>query len=166
MNEPSTDSPDRKLFCSFWLGEQWFGIDALLVKEVSAQAAFTPIPLAPAAVRGYVNLRGQLYLALDMRGLLGLPAASPQTEGHLIVFKPAAGESFAVYVDRIGHIVEVEEGQIDQPKDEDGESGTLISFELRFAGLISGVAKLDTGLMTVVDPHRFLPALLHGTNVS
>jgi purine-binding chemotaxis protein CheW len=165
MNEPVRNSPDARLYCSFWLGDHWFGIDALSVREVSTQTAFTPIPLAPAAVRGYVNLRGQLHLALDMRELLGMPSAGCRSDGHLIVFKQTIGDSFAVYVDRIGDIVAVRESQIDRPKDDEGEPDAPASAEPRSTGLISGVAKLDTGLMTVVDPRRFLPALAQGANV-
>ncbi len=159
------DSPDIRLYCSFWLGEHWFGIDALSVREVSAQAVFTPIPFAPASVRGFVNLRGQLYLVLNMRGLLGMLPSASATEGHLIVFKPTAGESFAVYVDRIGDIVEVRDGQIDRPRENGGELEALASSEPPAAGLTSGVVKLDSGLMTIVDPRRFLPALLERVTV-
>lgn len=165
MNKTTTDSPDIRLYCSFWLGEHWFGIDALAVREVSAQAVFTPIPFAPASVRGFVNLRGQLYLVLNMRGLLGMLSSASTTEGHLIVFKPAVGESFAVYVDRIGDIVEVRDDQIDRPRGDAQESDDLVVSEVRAIGLISGVAKLDAGLLTIVDPRRFLPALMERVTV-
>lgn len=63
----------------------------------------TPLPLAPPAVRGLLNLRGRIVPAVDLRAVLGLPApeaAAPA--GHLVVFD---GDSpVSLLVDAIGDV--------------------------------------------------------------
>ena len=51
-----------------------FGVDILDVKEVTAETAYTRVAHAPDEVLGLVNIRGHIYLALDLRRLLGMPA--------------------------------------------------------------------------------------------
>ena len=80
MNESS------QLYCTFRSADQWFGVPIHDVKEVTTQTTCTRIPHAPEEVAGYVNIRGHIFLALDLRRLLGLDAIST-TEDRLIIFK-------------------------------------------------------------------------------
>ena len=73
-----------RLFCTFRLGERLFGVDVLAVKEVNREMTFTAVPHAPAAVRGFANLRGQIHLVLDLRQLLGLPPAVVGPDSRLV----------------------------------------------------------------------------------
>ncbi len=149
------------LYCSFWVGERQFGVPVLLVKEVHAATAITPIPGAPPAVRGYVNLRGNLYLVLDPGELLTGDSAAVAVNGDFIVFKAEAGETFAIQTDRVGDIVAIYGEQIDVPKAESGRSS-----EGQRGGerLITGHAKLDHTLMTLVEPRELLSAVFQGSH--
>jgi purine-binding chemotaxis protein CheW len=142
------------LYCTFRVGDALFGVDILLVKEVTTQTAFTPVPHAPAVVCGYVNLRGQLHLVLDARRLLGLGDAPPPPEARLILFKPAAGEAFGVLVDGVGDVVAVEPARVEAWQPEDAADGGA-----RASGMVRGAAKLDGDLVVLVDPRKFLDAV-------
>ncbi|MGE0758773.1 MAG: chemotaxis protein CheW [Pirellulaceae bacterium] len=146
---------EGNVYCTFCLGERWFGVDARWVKEISTQSAFTPILHAPAVVQGFVNLRGHLFLVLNLRDLLAPEAIPHAGPGQLIVFKPAAGESFALYVDRVGDIAHFPAEDMDVSRSEEDVavrqgSGT------RLVELVAGVAKRSEGLVTIVDPRQFL----------
>ena len=151
LAEPTTAAP--ALYCTFWIGERQFGVPAVLVKEVHAPTATTPIPGTPPAVRGYVNLRGNLYLLVDPGELLTGDARPAAADGDFIVFKATAGENFAIQTDRVGDIVAVRGEQIAMPKAAQARAqhGT--------ERLIVGHAKLEHTLLTLVEPCELLAAV-------
>ena len=147
------------LFCTFGLAEYLFGVNVLDVKEVNPETAFTPIPHAPPEVRGYVNLRGQIHLVLDLRLLLGLERAEATSESLLVIFKPAVGDAFGVVVDRIGDIVPVEADQVEDWR-ASAKGPAAEGPRLRHAGdLIAGIAKLAGELLILLEPRQFLKAV-------
>src|SRR5262249_14816852 len=60
-------------FCTFYLGDQYLGLDVLRVQEIIRYQEMTHVPLAHAVVRGLINLRGQIVTAIDLRRRLDLP---------------------------------------------------------------------------------------------
>lgn len=157
MPDDRSNENNAELFCSFWLGEHCFGVPSTAVSQVHAPAPLTCIPGAPTAVQGYVNLRGQLYLVLDPGELLlqrPLPAGQ---EAELIVFRAAIGEAFAIAVERVGDMLTIPGTQIHTPG---GRTGDVdYSSDARLTeSLIAGHARLAAFLVTLVEPHKLLPA--------
>jgi purine-binding chemotaxis protein CheW len=142
--------------CTFWLGSDWFGVDARLVERVTQAPARTPVPLAPDVVWGCVNLRGQIHLIVDLRSRLGANSApAPEGQPALIVLRPAVGERLGIVADRIGRIVNVTPAELDG-----AVCGALARDEGdRQAALALGVARLEEGLLTLLDPKQ-IPRLL------
>ena len=62
--------------CAFWLGEHCYGLQTALVGEVVTVDALTPVPLAPAPVRGLFNLRGAPVALVDLAQVLELGEAT------------------------------------------------------------------------------------------
>ncbi|HYQ01845.1 MAG TPA: chemotaxis protein CheW [Polyangiaceae bacterium] len=58
--------------CTFWLGERCFALDTRLVGEVVTIEDKIPVPLAPPAVRGIFNLRGEPVPLVSFAELLGI----------------------------------------------------------------------------------------------
>ena len=65
-------TPPRQL-CTFRLDDLSFGVPVEQVQEVLRCQPMTRVPLAPAVVRGLINLRGQIVTAFDLHRRLGLP---------------------------------------------------------------------------------------------
>lgn len=147
--EKRSNEAHTGLYCTFRLAEHLFGVPILDVKEVNAATDFTPIPHAPAEVRGYVNLRGSIFLVLDLRLLLGLERDEVTADSRLVLFKPAVGESFAVLVGSIGDIARLDGDRIERDRPRDNLRGNLIV----------GVGKLDDELLILLEPRRFLKAI-------
>ncbi len=151
-----------KQFCTFWLSGHLYGVDILDVKEVNPEAAFTEIFHAPREVKGFVNIRGQIHLILDLRRILGLKDRPVDEKSRLVLFKPGVGESFGVLVDRISDVIEIDEGLI--------ESGGLVHEEA-LAGddraeadeLISGVCRLEQTLLLLINARNLLKHVEHVT---
>lgn len=150
-------APDAEsLFCTFWLSGSLFGIDILDVKEINTETDFTAIPQAPPEVRGYVNLRGEIYLVLDLRRLLGQEAAEIGPESRLVIFKPAVGDAFGVLVDRIGDIVPIAANQIEAWRPEEQEAVEVPGNPARTWGLVAGIGKLPGQLVVLLQARRLL----------
>ncbi|WP_336924003.1 chemotaxis protein CheW [Aquipuribacter sp. SD81] len=94
---------DTVQYCTFWVDDLYLGIDALTVQEVLRNPGLTPVPLAPPAVRGLINLRGQIVTALDLGARLG---RTPTERRMNVVVRTAEG-SVSLLVDRIADVVEV-----------------------------------------------------------
>lgn len=150
------------LYCSFWLGDLCFAVPSTAVREVHAAAPLTPVPGAPSAVRGYVNLRGQLFLVLDPSELLlGAPSSAGQI-AELIVFRPEVGEAFAISVGQVGEMLPIAQAQIHVPKARTDDVDLSVAAQ-RSECLIVGHATLDSLLVTLVEPQRLLPAAFADT---
>lgn len=140
------------LYCTFRSAGHWFGAPIDDVKEVTTETTCARIPHAPLEVAGYVNMRGHIFLALDLRRLLGLDASS--VENRLVLFKPSVGPSFGILVDEIGDITAVAASQIE----EFSATATQLAAgnPIRRVDLIAKVCRCPTELLLVLEPRRFL----------
>jgi purine-binding chemotaxis protein CheW len=131
-------------FCTFFLDGLYFGIEILDVQEVIRYQQMTRVPLAPPVVRGLINLRGQVVVALDLRKRLGL---KDRPDGQLPMNVVVHGDDGAVslLVDDVGDVLEVSEEAFEPPPPTlQGVARTLIR----------GAYKLDGRLLLVLDGRR------------
>jgi purine-binding chemotaxis protein CheW len=135
-------------FCTFRLEERLFGLDVRWVKEVAVPPPITPIAHAPDSVHGYVNLRGQIHLVIDLKILLGFAPTKVQPDTRIVLFKSALGDPFGVLVDRIGDIVQLRLDQIEDQRPEESRDGDN--------PLTCGIGKLDGELLILLDASRLL----------
>jgi purine-binding chemotaxis protein CheW len=131
-------------YATFEVADQLFGVDVADVQEVLRFGEYTRVPLAPAAIGGLFNLRGQVIAAVDLRVQLGLPEQD-LSEPAMNVIVRVDGEAVSLLVDRIGEVVELAEESIERTPD------TLIGPTRE---LIAGTFKLDDRLMLALDVTR------------
>ena len=80
-----------RLCVRFKLGDQSFGLPLSEVREIVHARAIAGVPLAPAAVRGLLSMRGRVITLLDPAALLGLPlppARRPTDQLGLLLAAP------------------------------------------------------------------------------
>ncbi len=130
--------------CAVSLDGHWFGIEVERVQEVLRPQPITRVPLAPPAIRGLVNLRGQIVTALDVRVVMGLP---PLAGEPMHVILRSAGEHVSLLVDRVGDILAVEDHAFEAPPE------TLTGGA---RALIRGAYKLPDRLLLLLDIDRLL----------
>jgi purine-binding chemotaxis protein CheW len=126
---------------TFHLGTGLYGVDVQRVREVVRRQQTTTVPLAPPAVAGLINLRGQVVTTVDLRERLDLPPAPPQEDPMLVVVL-VDGESIALLVDRIGGVIDVSEENFEPPPD-------TLTGPVR--DVILGAYKLDQALLLRLD---------------
>jgi len=131
-------------YSTFYVGGLFFGIDVLQVQEVLRYQEMTRVPLAPAAVEGLINLRGQIVTAIDMRRRLQQP---PRAEGETPMNMVIRTEDGAVslLVDEIGDVIEVDP-ETYEPSPENVDPVVK--------DLLRGVHKLDGRLLLLLDTEK------------
>jgi purine-binding chemotaxis protein CheW len=120
-------------FCTFLLDRYYFGVDVRKVQEIIRYQEMTRVPLAPAVVRGLINLRGQIVTAIDLRRRLDLPDRPADLPPVNVVVSSPDG-AICLLVDEIGDVITVSEETFERPPD---------SLRSRARELIRGAYKLD-----------------------
>jgi purine-binding chemotaxis protein CheW len=133
-------------FVSFRLGTQWLGVPVVRVQEVLASQTIFPVPLAPAEVAGFLNLRGQIVTVIDVGHRLGLPARRPEEGGMNIVVR-VEDELFSLLVDEVGDVVEAGVTELESLPP------TLTA---RWRAFCESVIRLPSGLLVVMSIDRTL----------
>jgi len=131
----------KKQMATFRLDALLFGIEVERVQEVIRAQTPTLVPLAPAAVAGLLNLRGQIVTAIDLRRALGLGPRIRDADSMNVVVR-SADEVVGLVVDEIGDVVEVTDEWFEVPPETLTRQGSE---------LVRGVYKLNGVLLLVLD---------------
>jgi purine-binding chemotaxis protein CheW len=126
--------PATSQLATFWLDGDLYGVEVEHVQEVLRSQSITRVPLAPPAVAGLINLRGQVVTAIELRERLGRPARPAGTEAVVIVVR-LHGEAVSLLVDSIADVVDVDLRDFEAPPDTlDGAARDLIRGAYKLAG--------------------------------
>jgi purine-binding chemotaxis protein CheW len=128
-------------FCTFFLEDQFFGVPVEQVQEVIRYQEMTRVPLVPPVIRGLINLRGQIVMAIDLRRRLRI---TERPEGMLlvnVVVRTPDGP-VSLLVDSIGDVVEVDEKTFEDPPH---------TLDLNMRMFIMGIHKLKENLLHVLN---------------
>jgi len=136
----------RKQFSTFLVDGLLFGVAVEKVQEVIRYQEMTRVPLAPAVVKGLINLRGQIVTAIDLRRRLGLRERPDSDLPMNVVIRHNDG-AVSFLVDEIGDVLEVEEESFELAP------GT-VALEAR--ELIQGVYKLKNTILIVLHTDKVL----------
>ena len=133
---------EAKQYCSFSVADCCFGVDVQAVQEVIRYQEMTRVPLAPAAVTGLINLRGQIVTAIDLRRRLGLGDRPAGTLPMNVVIRTAEDGAVSLLVDEIGDVLQPGADTYEPPP------GILTGPTRE---LVAGVHKLKDRLLLVLD---------------
>lgn len=131
-------------FCTFYLERLLFGIELRRVQEVMRRVEMTRVPLAPPAVSGLINLRGQIVTAIDLRRRLGLSACTPEIFSSNVVVRTEDG-AVSFLVDEIGDVIEAGPASFEPPPE---------TVHPAVRSVILGVHKLNDRLLHVLNTER------------
>lgn len=128
----------------FRIGEQDFAVGVAAVERVVRAVEIAPLPEAPRGVRGVINLQGRIVPVFDLWTRLGQPGRELRASDHLLVAR-TPWRTVALLVDAVSGVVPRQEVQV-----------TAAAEILPDLECISGVMKVEGGLVLVHDLERFL----------
>lgn len=143
-------------YCTFRLGGLTAGLEVEHVQEVLGARSITPVPLADRAIRGLVNLRGQIVLAVDLRRCLGLEDDSQAPASMSVVVRTPFGLA-CLLVDEVLEIVETRPDAFSTPPE---------TLPPRLRSFSTGAYQSSGGLLLALDAEALIEALEEGINPS
>jgi purine-binding chemotaxis protein CheW len=132
------------LYATFWVGTTYFGVDATSIQEVLRSQPLTRVLGSGPEVKGLLNLRGQVVVALDLHERLQIEPRDPASEVLNVVAVTQYGP-VSFLVDEIGDVLDAKSDDLEAPPETLGEP---------LRSLVTGVYKLDGQLLLVLDVTR------------
>lgn len=128
-------------FLTFMLGGQLCGVPVIQVNDVLTLQGITRAPLSPPAVEGFMNLRGKIVTAVDVRRCLGEPACEKGGKRMSIVVEDH-GEMFSLIIDSIGDVLRLDNSSLDE---------IPVTLTGKWREVISSIYKLEKQLLVILD---------------
>lgn len=151
MNDKIEDqNQTRRQFITFRSGDQEFGADIMVIREIRGWTETTPLPHAPEYVRGVINLRGVVLPVVDLKARLGRGRTDANIK-HVIVVVKASDRTVGLLVDSVSDILTVTSGDI-QPTPELARDDQ--------AAFVEGIAVLDQRMVTILSMDRLTASLV------
>lgn len=125
---------------------QVFGIPILAVQDIVEPLKITPVPLAPSAVAGVMNLRGRIVNVIDLRHCLG-DLTYHEIEHQMGVTIEYQNDLYTLLVDKIGDVVAVDQSLIEK-------APATLAESLR--RLCQGIIRRKDNLLVVLDVEKIL----------
>lgn len=151
-HEPRNESGslvDRK-YMTFQLADEVYGLDILVVREIVGFMRPTPMPRAPAAVSGVINLRGQVIPVMDLRTRLGLAHRTATDQTVIIVVQCRVATralTMGLTVDLVLDVKTFAADQIEPPSNLGGRTA---------AALLQGIGKSEKEIVLLLDVSNVL----------
>ena len=130
---------------TFRLGGEKYAVDILKVQEINNLKEITKIPNAPDYLEGAINLRGRVIPVLNLRRRFGLDEKAMDDSTKIVVMD-VKGVIMGILVDGVSEVLRVSEGIVEPPP-------PALNGNAEF---ITGVAKLEEGLVLLLDMDRLL----------
>ncbi len=137
LGQEHDDGTQGSQYLSLLLDGEQYAVGILRVQEIRGWEAATRVPNAPTYLKGVINLRGNIVPVYDLRARFGMPVAEYSKESVVIVVRhgePDAGRSMGLVVDAVSDVLVVQDEQISQTPEFEGQVPTEHIMGLASAG--------------------------------
>lgn len=137
---------DGNQFLTFTLGAEEYGIEILKVQEIKGYSAFTPIPNAPAYIKGVMNLRGTVVPVVDLRTKFAMNEAE-YNQFTVVIVVTVGSRVFGLVVDAVSDVLNIPHEAIEATPRLGAEVDT---------SFMKGMAKANDKLIALLDIDQLL----------
>ncbi|MBH0198461.1 MAG: purine-binding chemotaxis protein CheW [Nitrospira sp.] len=145
-NQPAGLTTDGNQYLTFNLGEEFYGVDILRVREIKGYSTVTKIPHTPPHIKGVLNLRGTIVPIVELRTKFGMPTVE-YTAFTVIILVVVRDKVIGLVVDSVSDVLNIDKKDI-QPPPQFG-SKVNVSF-------MSGIGKSGEKLVTLLNMEHLL----------
>ncbi len=135
-------------YLTFKLGEEYFAIPILKIKEIIGMMSVTKVPRLPDFIKGVVNLRGKIIPVVDLRLKFGMEERSYDERTQIIVMeiKSETGtKTNGIVVDTVQEVMDIPDESIEAPP----QYGANVDQEF-----LSGMGKVKEQVIMMLDVDR------------
>lgn len=127
-------------YCTFQIGEDFFGVDVLKVQEVIKPLQLTEIPKSDEVVCGLMNLRGNIVTQISLRKLFGW--SENEDNEHMNVIVNTSDGLLSLKVDKIDDVQSLNMNSFEKTPD---------TLDAKIKKYVKGIHKLDGRLLVILD---------------
>ena len=106
---------DTDQFLTFIMNNEEYGVNILCVQEIRGWESATPLPNAPAHIKGVINLRGTIVPIVDLRQCFGLEGIEYTPVTVVIVLKVESSKGsriVGIVVDAVSEVYTIADEDI------------------------------------------------------
>lgn len=140
LGEETEDTMSGR-YLTFGIGEEMFGIEIRVVREIIGMQPVNSLPEVPGYIRGIINLRGLIIPVIDMRLKLKKEPAE-YTDRTCIIVIETPQISAGLIVDQVAEVLGIEEENICPPP----ELGKGVN-----SRYVNGIGKVDGQVKLLLD---------------
>ncbi len=149
QNEDASASPEKH-YVTLEVDGLLLGVEIERVQEINRIARITRVPGAPDAVRGVMNLRGEVVSVVDLRPILHAGRTEETKVTRIVVVEgEQGGEKVGLLVDAVGEVIPCKYDTL-EPKP--------CHLDDWNANYFSGVVQLEDRLLVVLDVSAIMDA--------
>ncbi len=144
----------------FELQDRRCAVELSAIQEVIPLGPVTPVPTAPGAIVGAVNVHGQVVAVVDLGPLLGLPAGQPR-QGDCGLLASVGIATVVLHVSRVCEVIALE---LEPAQDRVEVSRPIASSlgELCLVHLARAVEQIQRAIRERSTPSRLEPSAAPG----
>jgi len=109
-----TLSDDSQEFLTFTLGDEHYGLEIMMVKEIRGYESVTKIANAPPFVKGVLNLRGDIVPIIDLRLKFNVGNAV-YNEFTIVIMLSVGARIVGIVVDAVSDVVRLKKDDVKPP---------------------------------------------------
>jgi purine-binding chemotaxis protein CheW len=146
-----TEATEEKLFLTFVLDNEVYGIEILKVREIIGLMDSTTVPQTPDYMKGVINLRGKVIPIIDLRLKFSMPEEEHTKETCVIVVDISGQnntlQQIGIIVDSVSEVLNINSGEIEDAP----QFGQKID-----SNFILGLGKTDERIIILLDIEEVL----------
>lgn len=142
MEDVKVVERDTTQYVMVRLGEEKYGIDIMYIDNIVRMQQMTRVPKAQEYINGVINLRGEVVPVMSIRKKMHLTEDEITKATRIIIIKLEQYGMIGVLVDEVIGVVTIDNTLVEKVT-YDLEDDTEV--------FISGVGKLDDGLISLLD---------------
>lgn len=145
-NQPAGLTTEGNQYLTFNLGEEFYGVDILRVREIKGYSTVTKIPNTPAHIKGVLNLRGTIVPIVELRTKFGMPTVE-YTAFTVIILVVVRDKVIGLVVDSVSDVLNIDKEDIQPPP----QFGAKVD-----VSFMSGIGKSGEKLVTLLNMEHLL----------
>lgn len=144
------DADVNNQYLTFIMAEEEYGVDILCVQEIRGWESATPLPNAPAHIKGVINLRGTIVPIIDLRQCFGLQGIEYTAVTVVIVLNVQTDDgarTMGIVVDAVSDVYSLSPQDMRSAPD----LGNAVNTEF-----IRGLVSVDEKMVILLDIDKLL----------
>jgi purine-binding chemotaxis protein CheW len=145
-NEP--DGVEQWQYLTFRVGGETYAVGILEVREILPFVGSTAVPMAPPAIRGLINLRGNAVPVVDLAVLFGLAPTQPGRRACVVILDlERSGAAMGILAESVELVIELRPDDVEAVP----EIGTHAWSEF-----LRGMGRVGDSFVPILDLRRLL----------